>query len=146
LSVFDNGEARAPRAQRSNQPFGGAEALQPIHLPSSRRISGVVVRRIRSLAGPPSCWCRRRPQPGNLHQDLREHLSRHGDLGHMERDVAAMADELGVDLDQFLARLVSDHGSAVLGSASVRMKLPRLWNGPPSTRRPYAADWIAGKG
>jgi len=30
-----------------------------------------------------SCWCRRRPQPGNEHQNIREHLSRHRDLGHL---------------------------------------------------------------
>ena len=31
-----------------------------------------------------------------------EHLSRHRDLGHLEHDVAAAADDLGADLDQLL--------------------------------------------
>jgi hypothetical protein len=50
---------------------------------------------------------------------------RGGGRPHMERDVAAVAGDLRTDLDHFLA-LVSDQGSAVLGIASVRMKLPRL--------------------
>jgi hypothetical protein len=32
-----------------------------------------------------------------------EHLPRHCDLGHLEGDVAALADDLGTDLDQLLA-------------------------------------------
>jgi len=42
-----------------------------------------------------SCWRRWRPQPGDQHQDLREHLQRPRDLGHLERHVTAMADDLG---------------------------------------------------
>src|SRR5262244_1792037 len=44
---------------------------------------------------------RRRPQPGNQRQDVREHQSRYRDLGHLEGDVAAVADDLRADLDQF---------------------------------------------
>jgi hypothetical protein len=43
-------------------------------------------------------------------------------LGHLERDVATFAPIL----ISFSRRLVSDHGSAVFGIASVRVKLPRL--------------------
>jgi len=48
------------------------------------------------------CWIRRRPQFGDQPQDLGEQHSRNGDLGHLEGDIAAVADELGADLDQFL--------------------------------------------
>ena len=41
---------------------------------------------------------------GDQHQDFLEHLSRHRDLGHLERDVATVADDLGDDLDQLLAQ------------------------------------------
>jgi hypothetical protein len=37
-----------------------------------------------------------------------------------------MADNLGADLDQLLLEAGSDQGSAALGIASVRIKLPRL--------------------
>ena len=40
------------------------------------------------------------PQPGDQRQDFVEHLTRHRDLGHLERDVPPMADNLGVDFDQ----------------------------------------------
>jgi hypothetical protein len=66
-----------------------------------------------SLASEPqrsSCWRGRCPQPGDQRQDFLEHLPRHCDLGHLEGDVAAMADDLGTNLDL----------------ASVRMKLPSL--------------------
>ena len=42
-------------------------------------------------------------------------------LGHLR--VAAVAHDLGADLDQLLAQLVSDHGSAARGITSVFMKL-----------------------
>src|SRR5271169_788855 len=51
----------------------------------------------------PSRWCGWRPQqPGNDHEDFVAHLSWHCDLGHLEHDVAAVADHLGTDLDQLL--------------------------------------------
>jgi hypothetical protein len=37
-----------------------------------------------------------------------------------------VADHLGADLDYFSSRLVNNHGSAVFGIDSVRMKVPRL--------------------
>jgi hypothetical protein len=49
-----------------------------------------------------SCWRGRRPQPGDQREDIREHLSGYGDLGQLECHVAAMADDLGADLDQLL--------------------------------------------
>jgi len=59
-------------------------------------------------------------------QDVGEHLSRHRHLSYLERDVTTVANDLRVDLDQPLAQAGSDHSSAALGTASVRMKLPRL--------------------
>src|SRR5262249_26741314 len=44
-----------------------------------------------------SFWRGRCPLPGDQRQDVRE------PLGHLKRDVAAMADDLGTDLDQLLA-------------------------------------------
>ena len=52
-------------------------------------------------------WASIKPQLGL------EQPPRHGDLGHLESDIAAVVDELGADLDQLLL-------------ASVRRKLPRL--------------------
>jgi hypothetical protein len=49
-----------------------------------------------------SCRGRRRPKPGNEHQDIPEHQPRYRDLGHLECNVAAVADDLGTDLDQLL--------------------------------------------
>ena len=40
------------------------------------------------------------PQLRYQRQDLLEHLSRHRDLGHLERDIAAVVDDLRAD--QFL--------------------------------------------
>jgi hypothetical protein len=49
-----------------------------------------------------------------------------GDLGHLEDDVAAVAHDLRVDLDQLFLQLVSDQSLIGSGVASVRKKLPRL--------------------
>ena len=49
-----------------------------------------------------------------------------GDLGHLEGDTAAMADDLGADLDQLLFKLDSDQSLIGSGVASVRRKLPTL--------------------
>jgi hypothetical protein len=51
-----------------------------------------------------SCWRRRRLRPefGNEPQNLLEHVPWDGDLGHLECGVAAVADDLRTDLDQFL--------------------------------------------
>jgi hypothetical protein len=51
-----------------------------------------------------SCGRGRCAQPGDQRQDVGEHLPRHRDLGHLEGDVAAMADDLRTDLDQLLAQ------------------------------------------
>ena len=55
-----------------------------------------------------------------------EEVFRNGDLGHLERDIAPMADDLRADLDQLLLRLVSDQSLIGSGVANVRRKLPRL--------------------
>jgi len=49
-------------------------------------------------------------------QSATEHLSRHRNLGHLERDVAPVGDDLGPDPISFSRRLVSDQGCAVLAS------------------------------
>jgi hypothetical protein len=51
---------------------------------------------------------------------------RGGARPHMERGVATVADTLAPILISFSRRPVNDHGSAVFGIASIRMKLPRL--------------------
>jgi len=51
-----------------------------------------------------SCWGGRCPQRGDQRQEVGEHLLRHRHLGHLERDVAAVVDDLGADLDQLLAQ------------------------------------------
>src|SRR5438477_12674848 len=45
---------------------------------------------------------RRCPEPGDQRQDFLEHLLRHRDLSHLKGGVAAVADDLGTDLDQLL--------------------------------------------
>ena len=74
-----------------------------------------------------------RPQPVNEMQDLGERRSRDSDLCELECGVAAMAHDLGSDLDQLLAQggqrpvlLASGRCYAASGKASVRMKLARL--------------------
>jgi hypothetical protein len=65
---------------------------------------------------PLSCWCRRRPQLGDQHQDLLEH--RH--LSHLEHHVAAVADHLGADLDQqFFARREPDKLALKIGKYNI---------------------------
>jgi hypothetical protein len=59
------------------------------------------------------------PAAGRSTTGFPEHLLWHRDLGHLEGDVAAVADHLGADLDQFLSKTVSDHASAILGIPSV---------------------------
>ena len=53
---------------------------------------------------PVSCWRGRRlrPQLYNQRQNLLVPSSGNGDLGHLEGDAAAMADDLGADLGQLL--------------------------------------------
>jgi hypothetical protein len=43
-------------------------------------------------------------QPGDQHQDIGEHLPWHRDFGHLEREIAAVAGDLGADLDELLAQ------------------------------------------
>jgi hypothetical protein len=66
------------------------------------------------------------PAVGRSATGFVEHLTRHRDLGHLERDVSPMADNLAPILTSFSRKPVSDHGSATLGIARVRIKLPKL--------------------
>ncbi len=56
------------------------------------------------LDGSPSWRQRRRSQAVNEAQDFSERGAWDGDLGQLEGDVSAMADDLGTDLDQLLAQ------------------------------------------
>ena len=51
-----------------------------------------------------SCWNRRRSEPVDRAQDVGEQVARDRDLGHLEYDVATVADDLGADFDEFLAQ------------------------------------------
>jgi hypothetical protein len=59
-------------------------------------------------------------------KSLLEHLPWDGDLGHLEGNIAAVADDIRADLDQLL--LQAGQRPVLIGSgvASVRRKLPRL--------------------
>ena len=96
-------ERSAGREQRV--PIACTVALKPAAFRSSRRIIKAHPSRCcRPHFGsqPLSCWRQRCPQSGDQPQDVVEHLSRHRDLGHLEHDVAGVADDLGADLDRLL--------------------------------------------
>ena len=95
--VLSNGKSRAARGRWSKLPVDRDDALRGC-LAASWRTCAVVVRRICSdlLVIP----ARAMPQLRYQRQDLLEHLSRHRDLDHLERDIAAVADDLRAD--QFL--------------------------------------------
>jgi hypothetical protein len=58
-------------------------------------------RRLSHLTSSPGTLVRAAPaQLGDQHQDFLEHLSRHRDLGHLKRRVAAVAHDLGADLSR----------------------------------------------
>jgi hypothetical protein len=93
------------RVSRLARPLPvGFALIEDAPLPSSPVASDPIFRSRR---------CGRRPQPGDKHQG---HVPRHGDLGHLEGDVAAVAHDLGAELDQLLAR------------AGQRRRLDRLWH------------------
>jgi len=69
------------------------------------------------------------PQSGNQPQDFLEQFLRHRDLGHLERDVAGMRDDLGPDLDELLLQ------------ARQRPLLDRLWQ----SQRPHEVGEIVGE-
>ena len=63
----------------------------------------------------------------NQAQDFPEQVPRHRHLSQLERNVAAMSDNLGPDLHQLVAqRRHRTQCSTSFGKASVLMKLPRL--------------------
>jgi hypothetical protein len=47
-------------------------------------------------------WIRRRPQFGDQSQNLGEQYSWHGDLGHLEGDIATVVNNLRANVDQLL--------------------------------------------
>ena len=63
---------------------------------SCRRRASAGVRR--------SCRGWRRSELVDAAQDVGEQVARNGDLGHLERDVTAMADDLRANLDELLAQ------------------------------------------
>ncbi len=56
------------------------------------------------LDGAPSWRQGRWPQPVNQAQDLSKQGSWYGDLCHLERDTATVANDVGADLDQLLSK------------------------------------------
>ena len=89
--------------RRPKPPIDCAEALKRSALLPSGRTSSVVCLSIRfpyfTLAQVASA-----AQPRDQRENFLEHLSRHRDLGHLERDLAPVADDLRADLDQLLAQ------------------------------------------
>ena len=62
----------------------------------------------------------------NQAQDFPEQVPRHRHLSQLERNVAAMSDNLGPVFTSLSRNVVIDQCSTSFGKASVRMKLPRL--------------------
>jgi hypothetical protein len=86
------------KTARCSAPLGRNSLLcvhEGVPLPSSAVASDLISR---------SRWCGRHPQLGDQHQDFLGHLSRHRDLGHLKGRVAAVAHDLGADLDQLVAQ------------------------------------------
>ena len=86
------------KTARCSAPLGRNSLLyvdQGVPLPSSAVASDLISR---------SRWCGRCPKLGDQHQGFLEPLSRHRDLGHLKGRVAAVAHDLGADLDQLLAQ------------------------------------------
>src|SRR4029450_9584757 len=103
LPRFDKTARRRGRRRNPGTPNGGRGGLiwaifAGVWTHSSLRLL------LNARPSNTSCRCRRRLRPefGNEPQNLLEHLPWDGDLGHLECDVAAVADDLRTDLDQFL--------------------------------------------
>jgi hypothetical protein len=77
---------------------------------------------------------------GDEPQNLLENVPWDGDLGHLEGDVAAVADYLAPILISFSFRLVSDQSLIGSGVASVRRKFP-----PPCHPSYGASDFCPGR-
>ena len=65
---------------------------------------------------------RQRPQLRDELQDVGEEVSRYGDLGQLERDIAPVTDDLRSELDSASFTLVSDQSLIGSGVARVRTK------------------------
>ena len=77
------------RERRPKPPIECAEALKRSALLPSGRTSSVVCLSIPFFRT--SRWRRWRPLPRDQRENFLEHLSRHRDLGHLERDVARLS-------------------------------------------------------
>src|SRR5580704_12868386 len=87
---------------------------------SSRRTSPLVFDRTQNQSSASRRYgCRWWPQFRDQPQDVGKHISRDGDLGHLECDVAAMADDLRADFDELLLQVVSDQ--SLIGSGVARV-------------------------
>jgi hypothetical protein len=75
---------------------------------------------------------------GDQHQDFLEHLSRHLDLGHLKGRVAAVADDLGADLDQLLG---TKEFFTELWRAAVSKSLPLRHQGTHRAPARPLLDW-----
>jgi hypothetical protein len=66
-----------------------------------------------------------RPKFRDYAQDVGEEIAGNGDLGHLERDIAGVADDLRADPDQLLAQSLSlkcESDDILYGTAGVRLK------------------------
>ena len=63
-----------------------------------------------------SSWRQRGPQPVDEAQDLSVQVPGHGDFGQLERDLPAMADNFGADLDQLPRSVINGQCSTSSGS------------------------------
>jgi hypothetical protein len=86
-----------------------------------------------------SRWRWRCSQSRDKPQDIGEQLSRHRDLGHLESDIAPMADDLGADLDEFLAQAGQLHEVAEVVGERVKLKADGV-GGERAARQPRPFD------
>src|SRR5271169_2133528 len=106
LSALSNGNSRSPRAKARSKPSSeGTGGLHSAGLGTPAQTSPIATCHLPLAARSPrrSCRCERRAQPSQR-QNVGKRLSRYRDLGHLERDVASVPDDLRADLDQLLAQ------------------------------------------
>jgi hypothetical protein len=84
--------------ERSRHP---AERQEAQNFPSSRRTSPVSLSQSTRHSNALRCRYDRRPQFCDQPQDVGEQVSWDCDLGHLERKITPVADDLRADLDQF---------------------------------------------
>ena len=115
-SSADGAEARRSQVERlERQIFRNQDARLPLYL--MEHVTPNASYRWRDC---------RRTQFDDQPQDVGEGSSRNGNLRHLERDIAAVADDLRADRDQRFLEAGQRRSLIGSGVASVRKKLPRL--------------------